>query len=179
MTTTTQTNRKTTITNILIDLDGVIVNFDAQFEKVIGVRPEFSNRDDHYKNFSQFVNSNGFLNAPVMPNAKTFFNGLVKHCYKAGIDLHFLGSDGSISEFRQQVMEQKRQWLIDNGFWLGESKFILSHGWRAKADYATPTTLLIDDTERNCRHFGQAGGHTILYNNMYHDKTLQNIIYNT
>lgn len=149
---------------LMLDMDGVVVDFDHQFKQIIGVSPENSNRDDHYKNFSLFVNGQGFVKARECDNAKKLFNTLVRLSNEYDFDLKWLTSDGSIREFRSQVMEQKIQWLQDHGMWLGESKFILSNGWRGKADYAKSGVLLVDDTIRNCNAFENAGGDAYQYN---------------
>jgi len=148
---------------LYLDMDSVVTDFEKQFATLIGVRPENSNKADHYKNFSYFVNNNGFFDAPLMPNGRDLFNGLVELSYEYDFDIKYLTSDGSIKDFRPQVMEQKIAWLQHHGLWLGESKFILSNGWRGKSDYARPDVLLVDDSARNCEHFTAAGGNAIMY----------------
>lgn len=152
------------VTEILLDMDGVFVDFDAQFKSVIGVTPANTIREDHYKNFVKFVNSGGFVNAPMVPKAKEFFKEIYELADSKDVRLRFLTSDGSIRECRDSVMDQKKEWLQNNGMWLGENNFILSIGWRGKADYAKPTTVLIDDTTRNVEYFESRGGLALVYN---------------
>lgn len=151
------------LNTIFIDMDGVTTDFDKQFEKIVGVAPQFANRNDHYKNFSKFVREKGFQNAPLMPNAKTLIKSLVDISREHNVRLQYLTSDGSMREFRSQVMLQKMNWLHKHGLWLGEGNFLLSHGWRGKSDHASALTLLIDDTDRNVQHFTEHGGNAVLY----------------
>ena len=80
------------IKKLYLDLDGVLVDFDLQFERIIGVRPENSNRNDHVKNFTKFVREGGFLNAPQCENAKLLFDTLYELSNKYDFDMLFLTS---------------------------------------------------------------------------------------
>lgn len=162
--------QKIVIKEIFLDLDGVFVDFDEMFKTVIGVYPENTNRDDHHKNFVKFVNAGGFLNAPKVKNASEFFREIYTIAEENDIRLRFLTSDGSMREVRDEVLRQKKEWLQNNGMWLGESNFILSLGWRGKADYATKHSLLIDDTPKNVDYFESRGGHGLVYNEKNHAK---------
>lgn len=164
------------IKKIFCDIDNVFCDFDAQYVKVNTVRIENASNYEYEKNFVKFVDSNGFVNAPMMPNAKAFFSGLYQICDTLDIDLYLMASDGGMGYLRDKVTSQKRQWLMNNGLWLGESKFILSHGWRGKTEYAKSGNLLIDDVERNIKNFVAAGGSALLYDFRDYEFTLRKII---
>lgn len=167
------------IDTFLLDLDGVFTDFDESYENIIGVKPQNIHPDSYHKNFARFIDQGGFENAPLVKNAKVFFQKAMELTYLKCKRVMILTSDGGNIEKRDEVMRQKIEWCQKHGIWTGSQNFILSHGWRGKSHYATqdkngkPTSMLIDDTARNVSAFYQAGGDTILYKPEQYEQALR------
>jgi hypothetical protein len=70
-----------------------------------------------------------------------------------------LTSSGGM-KYHTEVTIQKTQWLCERGI---EFKINTVPGRKLKAAYATPTTILVDDTPDVIDSFGAAGGIAILH----------------
>ncbi len=75
------------------------------------------------------------------------------------IEIEMLTSSGGL-KYHTEVTIQKTQWLCERGI---EFKINTVPGRKLKAAYATPTTILVDDTPDVIDSFGAAGGITILH----------------
>ena len=75
------------------------------------------------------------------------------------IEIEILSSSGG-ERFHTEVQKQKNVWLKSKGI---DYPVNIVPGRKFKSDYATPTTILIDDTEDIIVNFNAAGGIGILH----------------
>lgn len=160
---------------VLFDMDGVLADFDRVYHRYTGI--------DSSTKFNNFVESNGFLNLPKQENGFSLINEIRKYDAFAGphIDIGVCSSTASSKRedktFGPRVVNQKKTWLkkhglenlIDHGYFVGDKTF--------KQNFATPTTILLDDTMSNVHQFNERGGLGIFFNrNSDVQEVLQRII---
>jgi hypothetical protein len=85
---------------------------------------------------------------------------LVAFCFEANVPIELLTSSGG-NKYHDEVARQKVVWLENNG--LEKLKANVVPGRKHKAEYATPNTILIDDTQDIIQSFNAAGGIGILH----------------
>jgi phosphoserine aminotransferase len=78
---------------------------------------------------------------------------------KFPVEVEILTSSGGLN-YHEQVKEQKKVWLKKYGI---AYKPHVVPGRKHKKEYATPETILIDDTEDVIDSFNKAGGIGILH----------------
>ena len=145
---------------IYLDMDGVIADFEERF---VGLFGEDSYRNDRSrKNFSvnweQFVTTSQFETLNWFKGA----NELLDYINKLGVEVEILSSSGG-PKFHNLVAEQKKKWLSERG--LNYKPNIVS-GKKKKAEFATPKSILIDDTPEVIQYFTEAGGIGILHKDL-------------
>lgn len=80
-----------------------------------------------------------------------------------GVNVEILTSMGTHDPFQaNEVRHQKRQWLEKHNI---PYRAIFVHNKKEKAQYATPTSILIDDSVGCVSPFIEAGGYGILHVN--------------
>jgi hypothetical protein len=144
------------ITKIYLDLDGVIADFNKKYKEMFDVYPKKAEKDKNFdKFFTEFIDKQAFVTLDLMPNAIN----LVSYLRQTGIPVEILSS--TASERRDsQIRPQKMKWLSDHQI---EFPAILVPGAYLKKEFALPTAILIDDTEKNIIQWQEAGGIGILY----------------
>ena len=95
-----------------------------------------------------------WTDAKWLPGAKQLFEYARRHFE----DVQILSAVPDPQKYTAPI-EGKREWLNKN---VGNIKAIWTRSGTAKAKYANPTTILIDDKEENIRAFEKAGGIGIL-----------------
>lgn len=138
--------------NILyLDMDGVLTDFEEMFAQRFGY-PATSVRAR--KNFSTewpiFVKEKLFEKLEWHPGGKE----LLEFIRGYPIKVEILSSSGGL-EFHDEVKEQKKIWLKENGI---DYKANVVPGRSKKKEYARPDAILIDDTQENTDQFTDAGG---------------------
>lgn len=93
---------------------------------------------------------------PVMPGAYELWD------YCKQFDLHILTATPNITEWRDRIAQQKREW-IQGAFGPFPAENIHVCLRAEKAALAAPTHLLVDDMPQNCLDWNAAGGHAILH----------------
>ena len=137
---------------IFLDMDGVLVNFDQQFQELTGMMPrEFESKYDSNKFWEEIDNAGvGFWRGMKwMPGGEALYN-------RASQFDHVLLSSPSRSEVSKIG---KRLWRRDK---TPDTKLILARSYN-KRKYAAPNHILIDDREDNIQQWKDAGGIGILY----------------
>jgi hypothetical protein len=136
------------------DLDGVIVAFDKEFEKLgHGTIEEFELRHPHPAALWNFISTHSdhfWLNMEWVPDGKELWNFIKKY------------NPTLLTTPAQSVphcVEDKQAWVKRE---LGNYNVIIS-GHKYK--YATPGAILIDDMEKNIIPWNEAGGIGILHIN--------------
>lgn len=137
---------------LYLDLDGVFADFDSRVVELCG---------QHYKSDPTFwatlqMVPRLFYNLDPMPYAKDFYAALkdVKH-------KEFLTALPMLTKELVTAPEDKTEWVkkhLDP-----EVQVNCVPGWRVKAQFATPKSILIDDFERNILAWREAGGIGIVH----------------
>ena len=140
--------------NIYCDMDGVLVDFDKQFEKASGGVPpreyEEKNGKEAFWNLIDNENGVGFwVGMPWMPNGKQLWE------YIKPNDPMLLSSPSRSNSSRLG----KRLWVRNN---LPGTKLILANAANKK-NYADSNNILIDDRPSNVDQWKAAGGIGILF----------------
>lgn len=141
---------KTRLPRIYLDLDGVMADFDAFFPDTFGIHHKSMADEEMWEK----ITSHGsfFLDMPVCPGALEFFDSVRQY------DPIILTACPKTNY--KNVAIQKKKWVarhLDPNLMVlpvmgGSNKFLFMH---------QPKDILIDDFERNCKAWGEAGGHCI------------------
>ena len=137
-------------------MDGVIADFNKKYKEMFSIEPKVAEKDKKFEPFfNEFIAKESFAKLELMPDAINLMNYL----RNTGIPIEILSSTSS--ERRDaQIRPQKMKWLKDHQI---EFPVILVQGAHLKQKYATPDSLLIDDTSKNIDEWRRAGGIGILY----------------
>ncbi len=140
---------------IYIDMDGVLADLDRRLQDLYP-SVDFTNKDMWWPCLNRMMaETDGFCDLQPL-EGWTFFEDLV-HLYPE-TKCEILTSHGSFYWDPLIVGEQKKSWLRDLSVTLNSIPFnVVAYG-EAKAFFAKPDTLLIDDTLKNCEAFADAGG---------------------
>jgi predicted secreted acid phosphatase len=151
---------KKLINTVFLDIDDTISNFYIEDDAHKTDKDKW-NREG----FTKFVNRQGFEHLPMREDAHL----LIRYLRNSGVQVVMLTSAGK--SWGARYDEIRRQKL----FWLHKNKIdwpcIVVHKKEDKKDYATPDSILIDDTKQNCEQFEESGGYSI-----HHKTALQTIL---
>lgn len=144
---------------IYLDMDGVLSDFNKRFYEVHSIEPEsvrgtFTDSDA----WEKFVQEGHFATLDWFPGGKELW----KFVSSLRVPVEILSSSGG-HRFYETIAEQKKTWLRNNGIHIPVN---VVPGKRFKKDFAQPTHILIDDTERNVIEFIEAGGLAFLHLNV-------------
>lgn len=142
------------VTKIYVDLDGVLCNFNKFYVEMFGVSPD---KKDFGTNFPKFIDNKGFEKLEPMPD----FWVLIAHLNSYPVPKEILSSTAR-PEHHEENSLQKANWLSRMGITYKQN-FV--PGKHLKAQYATPTSILIDDTLPVIDAWDKAGGIGILHKN--------------
>jgi hypothetical protein len=159
------------IKKIYLDMDGVLSDFEKQFGDLYG-EEALKNRDRKLwtEQWPDFIENKQFEFLPKFPGCDELLSFIRKH---PEIEVEILTSSGGV-KFHEQVKEQKKVWLKKYGI---AYKPHVVPGRKHKKDYATPETILIDDTEDVIENFNKAGGIGILHRDAKETiKTLETLL---
>ena len=144
---------------IYVDMDGVIANFNKRYIDKFGVTPEETRHKKSFsENFKKFIDDREFANLELMPDAQLLFSFLNS---RSNIPKEILSSTAR-EDSHVAISEQKHEWLKKHNINYKEN-FV--PGKSLKAQYATPTSILIDDTISVIDAWDKAGGIGILHKN--------------
>ena len=139
---------------LYLDMDGVLADFNKEYTKL---DPQKADR----KRFrSAVIDDKIFLKLEFMPDTQELLNHVSK---LHGINIEILTSMGTHDPFQaNEARYQKLQWLSEKNI---PYKANFVHSKKEKAQYATPTSILVDDSVGCISPFIAAGGHGILHVN--------------
>lgn len=144
------------IKKIYLDMDGVLCDFEKKYFTLFNETPsETRDKKTFNPNWKEFVKGENFSKLDWYPGGKE----LLEFIKQFPIDVEILSSSGG-ERFHAEVRTQKINWLRTHGI---KYRANIVSGRKHKKDYATPETILIDDTEDVVNSFNEAGGHGILH----------------
>lgn len=153
---------------VFIDMDGVLVDWDRQYELITGMHPEFVQAQNDKRlrstNWKKFVECKGFFHASPLPGYRELVN-VLRLAKESGLidDVQICTSAGGIKEDYEEVFRQKVDWLdLHSLLWM-KYNIVPSGGAKKNVIDNRYHDILIDDTEYVLEKFIQAGGHGILH----------------
>ena len=154
--------------NIYLDMDGVIADFDKRYIELFNITTKQSERDKKWVQFfDKFIEERHFATLDLMPEAIE----LMDYLKSTGIPIIILSSTSS-EKRDDKIRPQKMEWLKKHKI---DFPVILVPGARLKKDYATPDSILIDDTSKNIDDWRREGGIGILYENLLHTRIIMSM----
>ena len=161
------------IDTIYLDMDGVLCDFEGRYIELFREMPGASrDRKEFSKNWTDFVLGENFSTLEHWPGANELLD-FVRTI--PNVTIKILTSSGG-HKYHDQVKEQKIRWLCNQGI---PYEAIVVAGRSKKAAYATPTSILIDDTVDVIDRFNEEGGIGILHKNASNTIKLLKILLNT
>ena len=138
-------------------MDGVLCDFEKRFTTLYG-KDALGARDrkNFTTNWPNFIMDGNFESLEWFPGGKELLDFIQN---ETDWEVEILSSSGG-EKFHSEVAAQKVVWLCNNGI---PYKANIVPGRKHKTAYATPETILIDDTEDIIVNFNAAGGLGILH----------------
>lgn len=138
-------------------MDGVLCDFEKRFTSLYG-KDALGARDrkNFTTNWPNFIMDGNFESLEWFPGGKELLDFIQN---ETDWEVEILSSSGG-EKFHSEVAAQKVVWLCDKGI---PYKANIVPGRKHKTAYATPETILIDDTEDIIVNFNAAGGLGILH----------------
>lgn len=137
-------------------MDGVICNFEKKYIELFGKSPlEARDQKEFSPNWKKFIEEKSFEKLDWFPGGQD----LLKYVRETNLPVEILSSSGG-EKYHGEVTAQKIMWLRNHGI---DYKANIVSGRKKKKEYATPSTILIDDTDDVIDDFNNAGGIGILH----------------
>ena len=147
-------------------MDGVLCDFEKRYIELYNEQPNSSRDKKNWsENWTDFIMTKQFETLDIFPGAIE----LLKYVRDTDLPIEILTSSGG-AKYHNLVAEQKDIWLKKQG--LAYKRNVVPQR-SLKASYATPNTILIDDTEDVIAVFNKAGGIGILHKDI--GETLQTL----
>lgn len=139
---------------LYLDMDGVLADFHKEYDKYD------PNREDRKKFRSAVIDYKIFEHLDFMPDAQELLNHVSR---LNGVTVEILTSMGTHDPFQaQEAKTQKLKWLAMKNI---PYKANFVNDKVSKSKYATPMSILIDDSVGCISPFIAKGGHGILHTN--------------
>lgn len=150
------------IKKIYLDMDGVLADFNSRYTRLFGKNTKDARDAKEFNpNWDTFVQTQQFETLDWFPGAHQLLSYI--HTLPKNIKIEILSSSGG-KKYHDEVKQQKLVWLKKQGIHYPAN---VVSGRRNKAAFATPDSVLIDDTPEVLEFFLQAGGKGILHKNAY------------
>ena len=144
------------IKKLYLDMDGVIANFEKRYIELFKEPPGGLNRDrkEFSKNWKVFIEGKNFETLDWWPGGPELISYIQKNFPHESVEI--LTSSGG-NKYHSEVELQKNVWIKTMN--LSEKwKVNVVSGRKLKAEFATPDSILIDDTLDVIEAFNAAGG---------------------
>lgn len=139
---------------LYLDMDGVLADFHKEYVKY---DPD---KSDRKKFRASVMDHKIFEKLDFMPDTQELLNH-VKHLANSGIHVEILTSMGTHDPIQgAEAKKQKTAWLQAHGIPY-KPNFVRNK--QEKSAYATPTSILVDDSPGCISPFIEKGGHGILH----------------
>jgi len=136
---------------IYLDLDGVIADFSKRYKELYRIAPEEADKTKQFGQFfGQFIKSHQFATLDMMPDARALLN----HLDTVGVPVEILSSTAR-QDSHDDISQQKHLWLEKNKISY-PANFV--PGKSLKYKFATPESIIIDDTQSVIDDWRKAGG---------------------
>jgi len=143
---------------IYLDMDGVVADFKKRYKEIFDIDPEVAEKKKQfYGYFQHFVDAGHFATLDLMPDAIE----LIEYLKKLPIPIEMLSSTAN-EQMYDKISTQKKIWLDTHNI---EFKGNFVPGAKNKYKWATPDSIIIDDTERVIDDLIKAGGVAIWHKN--------------
>jgi len=143
---------------IYVDLDGVIADFSKRFKEKFRVTPEETRNNKEFGGyFVKFIADGEFESLDLMPDAYKLLDFL----NSTEIEKQILSSTAR-PENHELISPQKQKWLNKHQI-VYKANFV--PGKNLKYKFATPNSIIIDDTKSVIDDWNKAGGIGILHKN--------------
>lgn len=141
-------------TKIYLDMDGVIADFSKRYKEMFHITPQEADRNRNFGSyFNTFIEYKQFASLDMMPDARM----LLDHLNTLDIPVEILSSTAR-QESHEDISDQKRVWLISHG--INYTRNFVP-GKSLKYTFATPESIIIDDTLSVITDWVEAGGTAI------------------
>ena len=141
-------------TKIYLDLDGVIANFAKRYKEMFHITPQEADRNRNFGSyFDTFIGTKQFASLDMMPDARL----LLDHLNTLDIHVEILSSTAK-QDSHEDISDQKTKWLISHGINYPRN-FV--PGKSLKYTFASPESIIIDDTLSVISDWVEAGGTAI------------------
>jgi len=145
------------ISKIYVDMDGVICDFEKRYTERYGHISENVRRKEFRKNFSDFIETEQFASLDLMSDGRE----LISFLDTLDIPKEILSST-AYEEVYATIAMQKSRWLTTHNVdWM--RNFV--PGKRHKFKWASPDSIIIDDTYSVIEDWEKAGGIAIHHRN--------------
>ena len=139
------------IDKIYLDMDGVIADFVKRYNELYHMDPDSKEARKNFSNrFMNFIRTKQFETLEPMPDT----SALIEYLKNQDVPVEILSSTGR-PESHEEVARQKTVWLCNHGISF-KGNFV--PGKELKKNFATPTSLIIDDTLSVITDWQEAGG---------------------
>ena len=156
------------INKIYIDLDGVLADFEGQYQQLFGKHPRDAGDEETWKRILQYEDAGNcwFLDLPKMKNAEKLWNYITN---LSGVTVVILSATGHNYE---EHGSHKKTWSKKH-FKVKDKDVIVVRKSKLKGEYGNEESILIDDSPRSINAFIENGGIGILHTSV--DDTLNKL----